>query len=150
VTLDVRYTTAAMEIRPLLHRPGHCSAPLIATSRYEGFQFLTRLENEFLSGKVRFDAADETLLGACESSTLIGIRGLTRKPHRDDPHTGRVRHLYVSPQWRRHRVGANPYLACDAIRSRSADWVRRRERKLTTSHVIHPPRQSRPLCFSAS
>ena len=92
-----------MKIRTLLPHPWPLLAPLIEASREEGFQFLIRLENEFLSGEVRFDAAGETLLGAFQDPLLLGV---TRDPYCDDPHTGRVRHLYVLPQWRGRGIGA--------------------------------------------
>jgi hypothetical protein len=57
-----------MGIRPLLPPPRPLLAPLIEGSREEGFQFLIRLENDFLSGKVSFDTTGETLLGSFESS----------------------------------------------------------------------------------
>jgi GNAT superfamily N-acetyltransferase len=96
-----------MDIRTLLPPPWPLLAPLIEASREEGFQFLIRLENEFLSGEVRFDAAGETLLGAFQDPLLLGVGGLTRDPYCDDPHTGRVRHLYVLPQWRGRGIGAS-------------------------------------------
>jgi GNAT superfamily N-acetyltransferase len=79
---------------------------LIESSAQEGFQFLVRLQHEFLSGTVRFDGDGEGFFGAFEGPTLIGVGGLTRDPYCDDPLTGRVRHLYVLPQWRRRGVGA--------------------------------------------
>jgi GNAT superfamily N-acetyltransferase len=96
-----------MEIRILLPPPWPLLAQLIEASREEGFQFLIRLKKEFLSGKVRFEAAGETLLGAFEGPSLIGVGGLTADPFGSDPHTGRVRHLYVLPQWRRHTAGSS-------------------------------------------
>lgn len=94
-----------MEIRTLLPPPWPLFAPLLEAGRKEGFQFLIRLENEYLAGTVRFDAAGETLLGAFEDSTLVGVGGLTRDPYSCDPHTGRLRHLYVLPQYRGHGAG---------------------------------------------
>jgi GNAT superfamily N-acetyltransferase len=96
-----------MEIRHLTPLPWPLLAPLIEASRNEGFQFLIRLEDEFLSGKVRFDGNGEGLFGAYEGPTLIGVGGLTRDPYSDKPHTGRVRHLYVLPQWRGRGIGAS-------------------------------------------
>jgi GNAT superfamily N-acetyltransferase len=96
-----------MEIRTLLPPPWPLLAPLIEASHEEGFQFLGRLEKEFLSGKARFNANGETLLGAFEGPTIIGVGGLTGDPYCDDPHTGRVRHLYVLPQWRGRGIGAS-------------------------------------------
>jgi GNAT superfamily N-acetyltransferase len=97
----------AVDIRTLLPPPWPLLAPLLEASSKEGFQFLIRLEDEYLSGKVRFNANGETLLGSFKASTLFGVGGLTRDPYCDDPHTGRVRHLYVLPQWRGRGIGAS-------------------------------------------
>jgi hypothetical protein len=71
-----------MENRLLVQPPWSLLAPLIEASRKEGFQFLIRLKNEFLAGKVRFEAAGETLLGAFNASTLIGLGGGTASHRR--------------------------------------------------------------------
>ena len=94
-----------MEIRLLIPPPWPLLAPLVETSSEEGFQFLIRLEREFLSGEVRFDATGEAFLGAFENSELIGVGGLTRDPYSGEPRTGRVRHVYVLPEWRGRGVG---------------------------------------------
>ena len=95
-----------LEIRPLLPPPWPFLAPLIEASGQEGFQFLVRLQHEFLSGTVRFDGDGEGFFGAFEGPALIGVGGLTRDPYCDDRFTGRVRHLYVLPQWRGRGGGA--------------------------------------------
>ena len=51
-----------MEIRLLIPPPWPLLAPLLETSSDEGFQFLIRLEREFQSEEVRFDATGEALL----------------------------------------------------------------------------------------
>jgi GNAT superfamily N-acetyltransferase len=95
-----------MEIRSLIPPPWPLLASLIAASCDEGFKFLVRLQDEYISGRVCFDSAGEALFGAFQASRLIGIGGLTRDPYGDEPNTGRIRHLYVLPLWRRHGVGA--------------------------------------------
>jgi GNAT superfamily N-acetyltransferase len=95
-----------MEIRSLLPPPWPLLAPLIAASCDEGFKFLVRLQDEYLTGKVCFDSAGEALFGAFQATRLIGLAGLTHDPYSEDPKIGRVRHLYVLPQWRRLTVGA--------------------------------------------
>ena len=103
-----------MEIRLLIPPPWPMLAPLVQTSREEGFRFLIRLEQEYLSGKVRFQAAGETLLGAFEDSAIIGVGGLTRDTYSDDPHAGRIRHVYVLPQYRGRGIGR--FLVADVER----------------------------------
>jgi GNAT superfamily N-acetyltransferase len=96
-----------MQIRSLLPPSWPLFASLIQASCDEGFTSLVRLQDEYLSGKVCFDIAGEALFGSFQAARLIGIAGLTRDPHTNDPNIGRVRHLYVLPQWRRHSIGTN-------------------------------------------
>jgi GNAT superfamily N-acetyltransferase len=77
----------------------------MSASREEGYLFLVRLEHEYLSGKVRFDAPGETLLGVLDNSTLVAIGGLTQDLNFDVQCTGRVRHVYVLPEYRRRGIG---------------------------------------------
>jgi GNAT superfamily N-acetyltransferase len=96
-----------MQIRSLIPPSWPLFASLVQASCDEGFTSLVRLQDEYLSGKVCFDSAGEALFGAFQATRLIGIGGLTRDPHANDPDIGRVRHLYVLPQWRRHSIGTN-------------------------------------------
>jgi hypothetical protein len=89
-----------MDIRTLLPPPWTPLAAFVGRSHAEGFRFLTRFEQEYLSVRVRFKGPGETLLGAFEGSALIGMAGVTRDPYSGDPRTGRVRHVYVLPDWR--------------------------------------------------
>ena len=94
-----------METRVLLPPSWLELAPLISASREEGYHFLVRLKHEYLSGKARFEASGETLLGIFESSVLVGIGGITRDPDPTIQRTGRVRHVYVLPGYRRRGIG---------------------------------------------
>jgi GNAT superfamily N-acetyltransferase len=80
-------------------------APLISASSEEGFLFLVRLEHEYLSGRARFDAAGETLLGVFENSTLVAVGGLTPDSDSEIQSTGCVRDVYVLPEWRLRGIG---------------------------------------------
>ena len=92
-------------IRSLLPPPWTSLQPLIEESRGEGFRFLERLQAEFQDGSNRFDAPGETLLGAWDDDRLIAAGGLNRDPYAPEPRVGRLRHLYVSPAFRRSGVG---------------------------------------------
>jgi GNAT superfamily N-acetyltransferase len=94
-----------MQIRLLLPPTWPLLASLIQASCDEKFTSLVRLQDEYLSGKVCFDSAGEALLGTFQATRLIAIGGLTHDPYSRDPNVGRVRHLYVMPQWRRHGIG---------------------------------------------
>lgn len=94
-----------METRILIPPSWSELAPLISASREEGFLFLVRLEHEYLSGKVRFDAAGEILLGVFENSQLVAVGGLTRDSDSEVQSAGCVRDVYVLPVHRRRGIG---------------------------------------------
>jgi GNAT superfamily N-acetyltransferase len=92
-------------VRSLLPPPWAEFAPLVAESEREGFRFLARLVREFDDGGNRFAAPGEALLGCYRGAELVGVGGLNRDPYSPEPRVGRLRHLYVSPPFRRRRVG---------------------------------------------
>ncbi len=94
-----------LSIRSLLPPPWPDLAPLVAESEREGFRFLARLVREFEDGSNRFDAPGEALLGCYRGAELVAVGGLNRDPYSPEPRVGRLRHLYVSPAFRRRRVG---------------------------------------------
>jgi GNAT superfamily N-acetyltransferase len=95
-----------MEIQPLLPPPWQQLTPLIEASTAEGFRFLVRLKEDYLTGQKCFNAPGETLLGAYDQAQLLGVCGLTRDPYSNDPHIGRIRHLYIRPDARSHGIGS--------------------------------------------
>ena len=78
---------------------------LVTKSLDEGFTFIDRLEEEYQNGKNRFDQPGEILFGAFNGTKLIAIGGLNIDPYADNTTTGRVRHLYVHPKWRKQGIG---------------------------------------------
>ena len=74
---------------------------LAAMARSEGYRFIDRLLDEWLSGVSRFDGPGERLMGDFEAVDLVAIGGLHRDPYADDIRTGRLRRFYVAPTWRR-------------------------------------------------
>jgi ribosomal protein S18 acetylase RimI-like enzyme len=79
---------------------------LLEESLKEEHQFLKRLKENWLSGENRFDKAGETHVVAVEGAKAVGICGLNIDPYLDDPTIGRVRHLYVHPEFRRLTIGS--------------------------------------------
>ena len=83
-------------------------APLVTSSRAEGFGFVGRLAENVARG--HFDLPGTALFGAYDSRAygeerLLGVGGLTPDPYvADRPGVGRLRHLYVLPQHRRRGV----------------------------------------------
>jgi GNAT superfamily N-acetyltransferase len=79
---------------------------LAAASEAEGFRFVRRLWEEYLSQVNRFDKEGEALFFAQAGASVIGVGGLNRDPYTGNPKVGRVRHLYVAPPFRRHGAGS--------------------------------------------
>lgn len=74
-------------------------------SELEGFGFLGRLDRDWRSGDNRFDLPGEQLLGAFVENRLVAIGGLNRDPYVTDGETARLRHMYVSKDYRLTGVG---------------------------------------------
>jgi GNAT superfamily N-acetyltransferase len=74
---------------------------LVEASLAEGFGFLERLREEWVSGANRFAAPGEVLFEARHRGRLAGVCGLNRDPYLDQATAGRIRRLYVAPEARR-------------------------------------------------
>ena len=75
--------------------------PLLASSQGEGFQFVRRLFEEWVSGVNRFQQPGEALFGLRVDGGLVGVGGINR--HSES--TGRLRRFYVLPSHRRRGWG---------------------------------------------
>jgi GNAT superfamily N-acetyltransferase len=98
-------TPFAPAVRRLHELSADQLAPLVAESRRLGYQFLTRLVDEWARGANRFDRPGEVLLGAFRRGGLVGVGGLNVDPYATVGRGGRVRHLYVLAAHRRTGVG---------------------------------------------
>ncbi|PKG28039.1 N-acetyltransferase [Cytobacillus horneckiae] len=78
---------------------------LIEESSEEGYHFLLRLLNEYISGVNRFDKEGEGLYGVYKEDRLIAIGGINIDPYAFQPSIGRLRRFYVSKNARRTGVG---------------------------------------------
>jgi len=74
---------------------------LLAESEREGFRFVRRAQNEWLTGTNRFAQAGEALFGVFEGGRLVAIGGINRESGR----CGRLRRFYVRRDGRRKGVG---------------------------------------------
>ena len=92
-------------ILPLTRLDTDLLAPLLAASAAEGEAFVRRLLDEYLDGSNAFAQPGEVLFGAYVDRQLVGVAGLNRDPYRDSPRGGRLRHLYVLPEYRRLGIG---------------------------------------------
>ncbi len=88
---------------------------LAEAARGEGFRFLDRLRREWEDGSNRFEAPGEVLFGAYVDGVLVGTGGLTRQ----GSSLGRVRRVYVHPEFRRRGI-AGALMA--AVLEFGRDW----------------------------
>jgi len=79
--------------------------PLMVEAERDGHRFVRRLNDNWLSGRNRFDKPGEFLLGAYANNRLVAIGGLNRDPYAQSDDVGRLRHLYVRADSRRLGVG---------------------------------------------
>lgn len=77
---------------------------LVVESKNEGFSFVQRTVDEWKNGINNFSSVGEVLFGVFSQNECIAIGGLNIDPYLNDPTVGRVRHLYVSPSFRRKGI----------------------------------------------
>jgi len=71
----------------------------------EGFRFVTRFADECANGSVQLDAPGEYFYGVFENDDLVALGGVTPDPYVGDASVGRVRHVFVRPEFRARGVG---------------------------------------------
>jgi GNAT superfamily N-acetyltransferase len=81
--------------------------PLLLASEAEGFRFVRRVVREWNAGINTFSGGGDALLGTYVSGQLVGICGLMVDPYTMDPAVGRLRNLYVLPEYRGQGIGAS-------------------------------------------
>ena len=92
-------------------------AGLVEDAHTEGISFVQRTIDEWRSGANRFALPGESFLLARDGDLVVGMCGVNVDPFLDDPSVGRLRHLYVSPSYRRRGVGSELVrVAVDAAR----------------------------------
>ncbi len=75
--------------------------PLLLESEAEGFRFLRRLLDDWVSGANRFDSHGEAFFGYFVDGCLLAVGGLNRQ----SAITGRLRRVYVAQHARRTGIG---------------------------------------------
>ena len=78
---------------------------LLAESQIEGHRMLMRFAENWENGSNRFGLPGEIVQGAWADKLLVGMCGRNIDPYDNNPRAGRVRHLYVAAQFRRHGIG---------------------------------------------
>ncbi|WP_434637904.1 GNAT family N-acetyltransferase [Klebsiella sp. I138] len=92
---------------------------LRSESLAQHFNMLRRLAENWQSGKNRFNAPGEKLLGAFVGGQLVGVCGLNIDPFSSQLRTGRIRHLYISESCRRQNIGQQLLVA---VITHSGTW----------------------------
>jgi GNAT superfamily N-acetyltransferase len=78
---------------------------LVNESLSEGHRHISRLLEDYKSGRNRFSEEGEVLFAAYLKDQIIGICGLNKDPYLNDNSIGRVRRLYVLKSFRQHGIG---------------------------------------------
>ena len=74
---------------------------LAAQARAEGHRFVDVLVDDWIEGENRFRQPGEAFFLARAGSRLVATCGLNRDRYAADARVGRLRRLYVAPDWRR-------------------------------------------------
>ncbi len=98
------------------------------------FNMLRRTAENWQSGKNRFNAPGETLLGAFVNHQLVGVCGINSDPFSPQPRAGRIRHLYISERYRRRGIGQQLLVSVITHSSARFDFLN-----------THAPAQARPF-----
>ena len=92
------------EIKQIENANIQCLITLANEAKVEGFKFVQRAIDEWADGTNSFSNAGEVLFGVFDKGKCVAIGGLNIDPYSNDPNVGRVRHLYVSPGYRRRAI----------------------------------------------
>jgi GNAT superfamily N-acetyltransferase len=101
----------AIQIHPIQELQPQAWQMLLKTSLDEGYDFIQKLCDEYATGTNRFDAPGAILLGASLNDELIAVGGVHSDPYLQTTTIGRVRHVYVLPEYRRQGLGKELMLA---------------------------------------
>ena len=94
-----------METRTLTPADLSIIRDLSRVAEAEGFRFVTRFADECANGGVQLDSPGEYFCGVFEEGDLVALGGVTPDPYVDDAGVGRVRHVFVRPEFRARGVG---------------------------------------------
>jgi len=85
--------------------PADLETELLPAAAQEGFGALERLREDWEAGTNQFSGTGEAFYVARVEDRLVGVCGLNRDPFAQEIKVGRVRRLYVLPEFRRKGVG---------------------------------------------
>ncbi|MCP8970306.1 GNAT family N-acetyltransferase [Ectobacillus ponti] len=89
-----------MQLLQLNHLDRKALYHLIEESSQEGHQFVGRMLEEYENGSMTFQRPREALFAAVDEGQILGVCGLSPDAYLQQPHIGRVRHLYVAQKAR--------------------------------------------------
>lgn len=78
---------------------------LLDESVAQNFNFLKKMQEEWISGKNQFNKNGERAFAVFDGNILIGIGGLNIDPYLPNDQIGRVRHLYILSTYRKNGAG---------------------------------------------
>ena len=73
---------------------------ILDASKTEGYDMVDRLLVDFQTGSNSFDATGEALFVYLSGKTAVAVAGLNREPDSSYMKSGRIRRLYVLPEYR--------------------------------------------------
>jgi GNAT superfamily N-acetyltransferase len=85
--------------------PQDLDLEMLSSARREDFVPLKWLKEEWLNRTNQFSGLGEGLFTARDCGRLVAICGLNRDPYDESGSAGRLRRLYVLPDYRRRGVG---------------------------------------------
>ena len=91
---------------------------LANTAALEGYAHVARLIDDFEAEENRFAQTGEALFACYAGKRLVGVGGVNQDPHDGSPHAGRVRRVYVHPDYRRRRLASALMAALERHASR--------------------------------
>jgi multimeric flavodoxin WrbA/GNAT superfamily N-acetyltransferase len=78
---------------------------LLSESESFGYQYLTKMINQWRTGENRFSKPNELLIVYKNAEKVIGIGGINEEPYLKKRDFGRLRDVYVLSQYRRSNIG---------------------------------------------
>jgi len=97
--------TSNLIIKQVFTLPSDLDHELVPASIREGFEPIKWLQDDWDSGKNRFNKHGEAFYVARSDERLIGVCGVNRDPYSKDDSMCRLRRLFVLPGFRRRGVG---------------------------------------------